>query len=36
VTINHTPENDPNPNDLTENVGFAESPPIKFTPVLAE
>lgn len=36
VTINHTPQNDPNPNDLTENVGFAQSQPIKFTPVVKE
>ena len=36
VTINHTPENDPNPNDLTENVGFAQSQPVKFTPVVKE
>lgn len=36
VTINHTPENDTNPNDLTENVGFAQSQPIKFTPVVKE
>jgi hypothetical protein len=36
VTINHTPQNDTDPNDLTENVGFAESQPIKFTPVVAE
>jgi hypothetical protein len=36
VTVNHTPQNDPNPNDLTENVGFAQSPPIKFTAVVKE
>jgi hypothetical protein len=36
VTINHTPENDPNPNDLTENVGFAQSQPVKFTLVVKE
>jgi hypothetical protein len=36
VTINHTPQNDANPNDLTENVGFAQSQPIKFTPVVKE
>ncbi len=36
VTINHTPENDPNPNDLTENVGFAQSQPVKFTAVVKE
>ena len=35
VTINHSPQGGP-ATSLTENVGFAESPPIKFTTTVAE
>ena len=35
VTINHSPQGGPT-TSLTENVGFAESPPIKFTTTVAE